>query len=222
MKQPAEAYYDKLSSVYDQATSVENAWVAPAYMTERMKTFLRPDIDLLEIGIGTGQLSEEILKHENNINITGIDISSSMLDICAKRFPTIKLIHGEVFDIVNNQKTSFQIIAICGTLEFIEDYTHAFAACHSLLKPGGLLAFTYEPVIHNHPIQKEHKSLTVSSIESKYHVPDFYTYRRSPDEISLALEDNGFYALENSEFVPYSKQGIDVIYHCILAEKDEN
>ena len=71
MKKPAEEYYDNLASVYDQATSKNKAWIAPNYMAERLTDHLSAGIHLLDIGIGTGQLTGELLKKEPNITVTG-------------------------------------------------------------------------------------------------------------------------------------------------------
>ena len=78
------AYYDAImtSGYYDYQRIVDQ--------------LLQPSFpqDLLEIGCGTGLILEEIAKRNTDIQITGIDLTQSMLDIAHNRlqsYPNISL-----------------------------------------------------------------------------------------------------------------------------------
>ena len=221
MKNPVEVYYDRFSKEYDLASSGDLVWTPPIFASKKLKRYLFPALELLEIGIGTGQFAMELSSQGFDINITGIDISSEMLKICADKIRNSKLIHGDIEKIDFKSKKRFDIVAIIGSLEFMEDIDVVLEKCTRLLASDGVLAFTFEPFIEFHPIQQYRKSLTTRSTNNEYFVNNFLTFRRSSIEINNLLNKHKLKCVDQHEFVAYKKFGEDIIYHLLIVKLKE-
>lgn len=71
-----------------------------------IKKYIKPNMNILEIGCGTGKLLQEIDKLYNNINLTGIELSSDMIDNANKKIfnNNIDLINVAVEDFSTTKK----------------------------------------------------------------------------------------------------------------------
>ena len=220
MTNPAAKYYDLLSSDYDRITGEPGVWLAPGIIAETIAPLLHDGTKLLDIGIGTGQLLRLLRKTGKDFQAYGTDISEKMCELCASQDPDVIIHHGDILEVELPYADYFDIITICGALEFVPDLNLLLSKANLLLSPGGYLVFTYEPVITHHPIQNQKKSLTVpSSEDSKLDVDDFFTYRYSPFQVYQELLTSGFAYQSDIEFVAYKKRESDIIYHLILAQK---
>ena len=220
MTNPAAKYYDLLSSDYDRITSEPGVWMAPGIISQTIAPLLQNKTKLLEIGIGTGQLLCLLRKTGKDFQAYGTDVSQKMCDICASKYSDVIIHHGDILEVELPYSDYFDVITICGTLEFVPDLNLLFRKVNAMLCQGGYLAFTYEPIITNHPIQAHQKSLTVpSSGESKLYIDDFFTYRYSPFQIYKELLSSGFEYQSDVEFVAYRKRESDIIYHLVVAQR---
>lgn len=214
----ARSYYDRLASIYDKATEPPGAWTPPSFLANVISENALKRFPILDIGIGTGR-SIESLYTCDSCDITGVDCSPKMLDICRLKYPGIKLIEGYFPNVEFSPKRQFQLIVSCGVFEFIPDLNAAITKAASLLGDGGSFVFTYEPLIEGHEVQCEEKAIVVSSVSSEYYVPDFYTYRHPPSTIRNYVRGAGLTIALDEEFVSYKKQNNLIIYHCILAHR---
>jgi len=218
MEKTAE-YYDKLASVYDEATGQEGRWTPPSFIYERIKKYLSKESMVLDLGVGTGKSIQFIYESDQYKAIVGVDVSDKMLNVCRENYPSVEAKLVQSVSEIENLETRFDVIISSGVLEFVENLQEALVACGSVLRKGGVFAFTYEPIIHNHPIQKYGASETVSSIDSEYYVDGFYTYRRNPSKVNLLLKNNGYVVVTDEEFVSYEKGGEKIIYHLVVVYK---
>ena len=220
MTKPAANYYDLLSVTYDPVTSKLGAWTTPEIMAQQIAPILKNGVKLLDIGIGTGQLIGCLRKTGKSIQAEGVEISQKMSDICKSKYLAVRIHQGDILDIDFPKIGYFDIITICGALEFIPELNLLLQKCFALLSQSGYLAFTYEPIIIGHPIQNQAKSLTIpSASDQKLQVADFFTYRYAPCQIQQELQRNGFTCQSDIEFIAYKKQETDIIYHLIVAQK---
>lgn len=211
-------YYDKLADIYDDATEKEGAWTPPLYIYERLKNTVNNDTRILDIGIGTGKAIDSIYKSNNYSSITGVDVSTKMLEKCKNKYPEINLIEISSIKDLASFQDKYDLIICSGTLEFIENIEAFFQQCNRLLETQGVICFTYEPIIDFHPIQQDKKSLTVGDANSSLHIEGFYTYRYTPIQMYSYLDQYDFRPVNDVEFVSYSKQNEKIIYHLITAE----
>ena len=212
MNKPASIYYDKLAKYYEHATSAEGAWTPPQMIQKFVGVNVTSSSLVLDIGIGTGQ-SCSFLKHtDENPKIYGIDISAEMLAICQEKHPEIEVFYGTLEEFRNKNNLRFNLIISSGALEFIEDLSSIFESVKSLISKDGRFVFTFEPLIVDHPIQSNSKSLVIANSQSSLYVKDFYTYRRTIEEVMSSLSSAGFKVDRKEDFVAYQKEGSNINY----------
>lgn len=107
---------------------------------EKIKTYLKHDDLVLDIGCGTATQCGDIADHVKQV--TGIDISSKLLKIAEQRMAqrkieNVKLIQTSVFD-EQFLPNSFDVVLAFYVLHLIEDIEAMLDRIHSLLKPGGI------------------------------------------------------------------------------------
>ena len=133
-----EKFWDLISSKYAASTISDRS----AYETKiaRLKTYLSPEMSVLDIGCGTGTQCGDIADSVNQV--TGIDISGKLLAIAEKRMAernldNVLFIRTSVFD-ERLEPGSYDAVMAFFVLHFIEDIDAVFRRVHKLLKPGGL------------------------------------------------------------------------------------
>jgi ubiquinone/menaquinone biosynthesis C-methylase UbiE len=107
---------------------------------KKLKTYLSPDDELLDIGCGTGTQCDDLSSSVNHV--IGIDISRKLLAIAEQRkaereIENVEFINATIFDERFNPE-SFDMVMAFYVLHFHEDIDEVFRRIHRLLKPGGL------------------------------------------------------------------------------------
>jgi len=107
---------------------------------ERFLAWLAPPAkaDWLDVGCGTGALSDLILRQCAPLSLTGIDPSPEQIDYVRKRLP------GHTFQVGDSAAMAFgsdvfDVVASALVIHFIADRAAAFAEMKRVLRPGGLL-----------------------------------------------------------------------------------
>lgn len=217
-KSPVEEYYDKLASVYDEATSKPGAWTPPEYIKKELEGNENKYNSALIIGVGTGK-EIDILKSIGIKHIEGIDISKNMVARAISKFQGIHLHHGDFMTFNGFKLSSYDLIVCSGTLEFISDFSGFFVKCAKLLSVSGDLIVTYEPIIFGHKIQHEAQLEISSEISKDWGVPGFMTYRHGLCEFFESIKDTGLCLEKQHDFVSYRKLKTDIIYHFARLKK---
>jgi malonyl-CoA O-methyltransferase len=109
-------------------------------LIERLEFFtIEPEI-LLDLGIGTGHTTKNLLDIYPKAKIIGLDFAENMLNI-AKQDNNISLICGNInnLPIASN---SIDIIFSNFTMQWCANIAELFADCHRVLKNNGLLIFS--------------------------------------------------------------------------------
>jgi len=93
---------------------------------------------ILDVGSGTGHHVGKLA--QNNLNVTGIDNSASMVAKAKLNYPNYKFINGDVLDISNFNNNQFtHILCLNFTIYHFEDKMKFFYNCMEWLMPGGTL-----------------------------------------------------------------------------------
>ena len=137
-KNSPEKFWNLISSKYAASPISDKA----AYETKitKLKTYLTPEMSVLDIGCATGTQCGDIA---NNVRqVTGIDISSKLLVIAEQKtaernLDNVDFLETTVFD-KTFQPESFDMVMAFFVLHFFEDIDVVFARVHKLLKPGGI------------------------------------------------------------------------------------
>ena len=94
---------------------------------------------ILEIGCGTGRHTKKLLSQKNQV--TGIDLSSGMLDIARQKLHDLpaKLIEADFLTYLGFKPNSFDSVISALVIEHIQDLRKFFEKVGLILKPGGEL-----------------------------------------------------------------------------------
>lgn len=98
---------------------------------------------VLEIGSGTGNLAKRF--QENHQNYTGLDYSSSMIDIAKERTKECNFILGDMRDFILDKKLDSIIITGRSTSYLIsnDDVNETFSSLHNNLNDNGIIIFDF-------------------------------------------------------------------------------
>lgn len=109
------------------------------YKLELTRRYLKREMNLLEIGCGTGGTAIRHSPHVNHIH--AVDFSENMLGIAKERAATAAVQNVDfeclaLFDL--DQKRAYDMVLALSLLHLIPDWKEALARIHSLLPAGGL------------------------------------------------------------------------------------
>jgi trans-aconitate 2-methyltransferase len=118
----------------------------------------RPNMRIVDLGCGTGELTRELHEQLSASETLGIDSSSSML---AKASPSANL-HFQLSDIATFESDRpFDLIFSNAALHWLPDHEHLFERIASMLAPNGQLALQM-PANHDHPSHRIAAELATS------------------------------------------------------------
>ena len=140
------------------------AGLAPSYDANTLhQTFSRtllelvakalPDLKMnqvLELGCGTGVMSDHLPKTVTKL--VGVDISSDMLDVARQKQAYTQLICGDLMSVLSGYNDRFDTVLSSGVLYHIDDLTPIFEECCRILHPGGVFAFSVDPMTDDQDI----------------------------------------------------------------------
>ncbi|MFC5401172.1 class I SAM-dependent methyltransferase [Cohnella soli] len=135
----SERFWDKTASQYDQIEMKDEQTYR--HIIQRTKAQLERSNVVLDVGCGTGLISNEVAEDVKEIH--AIDISSNMIAIAEKKakarnIANINYAHATIFD-ERYKEGSFDVILAFHVLHLLEDEHLALRRMNELLKPGGLL-----------------------------------------------------------------------------------
>jgi ubiquinone/menaquinone biosynthesis C-methylase UbiE len=130
--------YDKITYWYDANRS--KGLMEKEYLGLALK-YLPKGGTVLDLGCGTGEPLAKFFS-ENGFEVTGVDVSGQMINLCIKRFPEMRWILGDMrsldlgeeFDLVLAWDSFFHLNQ--------DDQRKMFTVFESHLKEGGILIFT--------------------------------------------------------------------------------
>lgn len=131
-------FWDKIAEKYAKSPIADEA----AYQKKLSVTrsYLRPEMELLELGCGTG--STALLHAPFVRHIHAVDISSKMLDIArekasAQNIPNVSFEQSAIGDF-QAPSESYDAILALSVLHLVENKEAVIAKARRMLKPGGL------------------------------------------------------------------------------------
>jgi len=131
-------FWDRIAERYSKQPITDQA--AYEKKLQATREYLRPDMDVLEIGCGTGSIALAHAPYVKHIHAT--DISSKMIEIAQGKADTEKIRNitferSSVEDISAADHSPDAVLAL-SVLHLLEDRNVAIARMYSLLKPGGV------------------------------------------------------------------------------------
>jgi len=132
--------HDAYAADYDAQVAAYDCYIAEA-LFGLCYDFVQPGERLLDLGIGSGLSAAPFARA--GLRVAGIDFAPAMLELCRARGIADDLRQHDLRQLPwPYVPTSFDHVIACGVFHFIADLEPIFGATASVLRPGGLFAFT--------------------------------------------------------------------------------
>ena len=188
-------YYDNIAPSYNEKFSPSRGQKVPEYMAELLSlhsSSKNGEVEILDLGCGTGKCSKALAEQLKYKSITGVDISKSMLKEAQKltknKSPLFdKLIHLDFNDFLTKSTNKFNIILAGMSLHFVKDLHSPLKKISTLLEKEGCLAFSVEqaPEGSHTGISSNYENFCYTQSAIKKHLKEANLSLIFLDEISL-------------------------------------
>ncbi len=133
----SQAFWNKHAAKY-AASKIANM-DSYDYTTERTRSYLAQDHQVLEIGAGTGRTALALAPNVREMVVT--DFSDAMLDVgrAEAKEAGLENISFECRDATDMPEGPYDVILAHNILHLVEDLEGVLAEAYANLKPGGLL-----------------------------------------------------------------------------------
>jgi len=147
---------------------------------------------VLDIGIGTGWLTEKLVQHFPQAKITGIDFAPGMIECAKERKCKFKIVQADACALPFKNDT-FDMVISNLTYQWIANLWGAFGLVYKVLKKGGMF---YLSSFGKRTLQELFISLDIAIDRKNGNV--IFTPKRLADkeDIEKALLENGFYDIQ--------------------------
>ncbi|MEC7028895.1 MAG: methyltransferase domain-containing protein [Pseudomonadota bacterium] len=210
--------YDSWSSQYDDQFMRQNKYAAPreAFNAVAARTDVaRSNLRMLDVGCGTGLLSEEFRRANPDAFIAGIDLSNGMLREFRKKNVANELVQGSITGRLPFHDASFDLAASTGVFELITRPANVIAEMSRVVRKDGLVAFTSPHNWFDRPntLEKYTPSLTA--------LANWIDRGRSHREAYMehAMRSSGIEPVETRQFIGYQKNGGKAPYQLYIGRK---
>ena len=110
---------------------------------------LKPGAKILDLGCGTGYLSQEFLS--KGYNVTGLDLSEEMIQtfaesIAASLKSQVRLVVGDAEEFLLQNQDEYNVIVLSAILHHLFDYESVLRQVCARLSSGGILLIFFEPL----------------------------------------------------------------------------
>jgi len=99
-----------------------------------------PPRKILEIGCGTGRLTQQLCRGFPNAQITALDIAEQMVKTTAQSCPVVKVIQCDAETFLEETSDKFDLVISNATFQWFSDPLQAISNARNLLTEEGLIA----------------------------------------------------------------------------------
>lgn len=179
MLEKMDVFFENRLTDYDEhmLTNIEGA--REFYKFTAAQLPMGAESEVLDLGCGTGLELEEYFALNPSVHITGIDLSTAMLNALAKKFPDkdLHLINGSYFDILFENRRYTAAVSVESLHHFTEQQKGALyqRVFHALTEGGYFILTDY--FAESNRLEKEYfDNLKKLKQEQNIRDNDFYHY----------------------------------------------
>lgn len=220
----------RLKSYHNKA--VEQKKMA-AQLIEMAKPFFHDELQwVLEIGCGTGFLTEILVDHSICTHLISNDIVSECKDIVQSIHPKIEFIPGDV-EALDLKKASFDGVFSGAVFQWIENWPGFFQKISEWLKPEGFFVFSsfgpdnYQEIKKTTGVGLKYYSLkeAIEILKTNFTVLDSHEYREEfyfPNGLELLkhIRNTGVNGLEKQVWTRDKLRTFENTYQSTFPEKE--
>lgn len=210
--------YDLISSGYDKYIATRN-YLGPEKVFNSVADRIQPEdaSSILDVGVGTGLLSQKFREWAGERFIAGVDISFGMLHEAKQKGMLDQAVETDVTtETLPFNDNYFDAAVSTGVTEYLESLDNVMDEMVRVTKPNGLLSFTTSSGIDILPkVTIGAKELLLKVLGGGDMVMN--TYSRKPAEINEMLESRGCEVLETQAFEGYRATGGAIRYNLHVA-----
>lgn len=130
--------YDQMASQYD--------WRWRGYTAQTLDFLqawaqISPLANVLDVGCGTGEFEQRLLRESSAQRVVGVDLSENMLAIAQQKFhahPNVQFQHASVLALPFSEQT-FDVVVSANAFHYFDQPLAALAEVKRVLKPQGQL-----------------------------------------------------------------------------------
>lgn len=201
--------YDTIGARYDEAFPHKDGQLAVvATMLERMDG---SGARVLDVGAGTGLPTARQLV-EAGSRVTGLDISSRMIEIARKNVPEAEFVHGDIVDMAAEEPRYEAVTAFFALLHLPRERIRtALRAIRDVLIPGGWFALGM--------VEADVDDVPIAFLDSRIRVTGYLR-----DDLRTVLTESGF-TIEHEQVLSYAPETssaqpeIQMFFLCRKAEE---
>ena len=137
-------HFDAFAEKFDQQLIGNLGYNLPEKICAALHSVIRPGdrYDILDVGCGTGLCGPGLRPLARRL--TGVDLSSKMLDQARSRGIYDELIREDLTQFLQHAERKFDVVIAADVLIYLGDLAALFAAAAQVLPPGGYLVFSTE------------------------------------------------------------------------------
>lgn len=121
---------------YDRSSATQQGWAAD--VIERLRATVAPDATILDVGCGTGLVTERLLDLVPGGRVLAIDASQAMVDAAARRLGTRAAVwRADALDVA--VAAPVDVVFSTAALHWVGDHDRLWSHLASVLRPGGRL-----------------------------------------------------------------------------------
>lgn len=142
--------FDSIASTYDRFNHLLSLNIDKRWRRKAVRR-LRPANQVLDVAVGTADLAIEIARRQKDSMVTGIDISTGMMEVGKSKVAKLGLadrisfVEASAFD-MPFPDASFSAVTCAYGVRNFADLDQGFAEMYRVLRPGGqllILEFSY-------------------------------------------------------------------------------
>lgn len=161
-RQQIEKQFDLAAATYDSVAGLQRR-MGSSLLQKIVESNVAKEIPLVDLGCGTGELLCG-LAGEGFSNLTGLDLSSQMIELAKPKTPAAKFLHADIENIPC-EENQFEAAVSSAAIQWCDTDSAAVEIRRVLQPQGHLFLTTFVPGT----LGQWHNAFTVHGFESRVH-----------------------------------------------------